>query len=183
MITDSPFAVVLAAAKDGDPAAFAQLYGSLQRQVVTYVRLRGAPEPDDVTSECFLQVFRDLHRFEGDEDGFRAWVYTIAHRRVLDDRRTRSRRPIHRSLQDAGDPRGGDVEEDAMGVSTDPRVLAALAQLTAEQRDVVLLRIVADLPLSDVAEVMGRSVNAVKALQHRALNALRRSVADQSVTP
>lgn len=182
-MSTTPFEVVLASAKAGDPHACAGLYESLKRPIFTYVRLRGAVDPDDVTSEVFLQVFRDLHHFEGDEPGFRAWVYTIAHRRVLDDRRMRSRRPVQAVLDDTADRCGGDVEDEALNATADRRVQAALSALTAEQRDVVLLRVVADLPLEQVADVMGRSVNAVKALQHRALAALRRSIEQAAVTP
>lgn len=181
-MTTLPFERTLAAARAGEAWACARIYEDLKRPVVAYVRLRGAAEPDDVTSEVFLNVFRDLHRFSGDEDDFRAWVFTIAHRRVLDTWRKRYRRPVTEPLPTGWDLPGGDAEEDALAALGDREVEAVLARLTPEQRDVVLLHVVADLPLAEVAAVMGRSVGAVKSLQHRALSALRRSLSDEAVT-
>lgn len=172
----------LAAAKAGEAWGCARLYEELKRPVTAYVRMRGAADPDDVTSETFLGVFRDLHAFEGDADQFRAWVFTIAHRRVLDDHRRRSRRPVLTCAPRDLDPAGGDVEAEALAALGAERAAELLAVLTPDQREVVLLRIVADLSLEHVAEVTGRTVNAVKALQHRALNALRRAMTEQPVT-
>ena len=177
------FPAVLAAARAGEPWACTRLYEDLKRPVLTYVRLRGARDPDDVTSEVFLGVFRGLAAFSGDAAGFRAWVFTIARRRVVDDRRARGRRPREVPLHDtAVDPVGGDVEDDALRWLGDDRVAAMLTALTPSQREVVLLRVVADLPLDHVASVTGRSVGAVKVTQHRALRALRRSLEGDGVT-
>src|SRR5919205_3160349 len=115
MRTGPAFEQVLAAAQAGAGWAFEVLYGELAGPVTGYLRLHGAQEPDDLASETFLQVFTGLASFTGDEDGLRAWVFTIAHRRLVDDWRRRSRRP-----QLADDPGelaeflGGDVEEDAL---------------------------------------------------------------------
>ena len=58
-----------------------------------YLRLRGADDPEDLTSEVFLRVFNHLDDFSGDERGFAAWVFTIAHRALIDERRRNARRP------------------------------------------------------------------------------------------
>lgn len=171
-----PFDRVLTAAREGEAWACARIYEDFKRPVVTYVRMRGATDPDDVTSETFLSVFRDLARFEGDEDDFRAWVFTIAHRRLLDAWRKRQRRPVETAFASTLDVMGGDAESEAMTGLGLADLVPLLDRLTPEQRDVVLLRTVADLPLEDVAEVLGRSVPAVKALQHRALDALRKAI-------
>lgn len=181
-MTSPLFDRTLAAALEGEAWACARIYEDLKRPVVAYVRLRGAADPDDVTSEVFLCVFRDLDRFSGDETDFRAWVFTIAHRRVLDAWRKSSRRPAQTPLDPEVDVAGGHVEDDAMANLGIADVEAVLEPLTPEQRDVVLLHVLADLPLEQVAAVMGRSVGAVRALQHRALNALRRSLTDRPVT-
>lgn len=160
----------------------ARIYEDLKQPVLGYVRLRGAADPDDVTSEVFLCVFRDLDRFEGDKDDFRAWVFTIAHRRVVDAWRKRSRRPRQARLTREVDVAGGDTEAEALAELGVEEIRRLLEQLTPEQRDVVLLRVLADLPLEQVAEVMGRSVGAVKALQHRALSALRRTIGEPPVS-
>lgn len=173
-MTDAEFADLLAAARAGAPWACVRLYEELKRPVLAYVSLRGVADPDDVTSEVFLNVFRGLDRFDGDLTGFRAWVFTIARRRVRDSWRTRARRVDEAALPDHVEPVGGDVEAEALARLGLGHYAPALAALTPEQREVIVLRIVADLPVEQVAATMGRSVPAVKALQHRALNALRR---------
>lgn len=172
----------LAAALAGEAWACARLYEDLKGPVSAYVRLRGAAQPDEVTSEVFLCVFRDLGRFTGDETAFRAWVFTIAHRRILDAWRTSTRRPLQTALRPWLDPAGGDAEAEALAELSMENVEALLASLPPAQRDVVLLHIVADLPLREVARVMGRSVGAVKTLQYRALSALRESLDVPGVT-
>lgn len=177
-----PFDETLTAAQAGAPWACTQLYTDLNRPVAAFVRLRGVPDPDDVASEVFLQVFRGLGSFEGDEAAFRAWVFTIARRRVQDVWRARRHRPRPAPLDTAVDRAGGDAEAEAIQQLGDPRLAAMLEALTPEQREVVLLHVVADLPLRQVAAVTSRSVGAVKALQHRAVRALRRAASEGPVT-
>src|ERR671927_93662 len=115
MPTGIAFDGVLSAAQAGAAWAFEVLYRELSPSVTGYLRLHGAAEPDDLASETFIGVFTGLASFSGDEQGLRAWVFTIAHRRLLDDWRRRSRRP-----QLADDPDvapeivGGDVEDDVL---------------------------------------------------------------------
>jgi RNA polymerase sigma-70 factor (ECF subfamily) len=91
---DGQFEAVLDAVRLGRPWAFDRIYRALAPVVAAYLDAQGSPEPDDLTSEVFLGVFRNIGRFDGDEAGFRAWVFTIAHRRLIDERRRLSRRPI-----------------------------------------------------------------------------------------
>ena len=174
---------VLAAAREGEAWACARIYEDLRGPVMAYVLFRGASEPEDVTSEVFLHVFRDLDRFTGDAEGFRGWVFTIARHRLVDAWRTEGRRLPEAGLDQAVESEGGDAEEEAMAVLAATEIAPLLDQLTPDQRDVVLLRIVADLSLDEVATAMGRSVGSVKALQHRAMNALRRAMSGAPVTP
>ena len=152
-----------------------EIYRALARRVVGYLRARGAEDPDDLAGEVFVQVTRDLPRFRDrdDEDAVRRWVFTIARNRLTDAGRRARRRP--RSS-------GGPVPEQPSvehAEPLDPELLAALGQLTADQREVLALRFVADLPLEDVARLTKRSVGATKALQHRALENLRRAVSPE----
>ena len=151
----------------------AELYLRLAPAVLGYLRAQHAPEPEDLLGEVFLQVARDLPRFDGDDDAVRRWVFTIAHHRLVDDGRRRRARPRLAGFEPADAPDPATV--DGPG-SPDPALRAALGSLTAEQREVVGLRFVADLSLEDVAAVTGRSVHAVKALQQRALANLRRTI-------
>ena len=174
MRTGLPFDDVLVAAQAGAPWAFEVLYRDLSPAVTGYLRLHGAAEPDDLASETFIGVFTGLSGFSGDEDALRGWVFTIAHRRLVDDWRRRSRRPqVSDDPGDLTELRGGDVEDDALvGVGTDT-VHELCALLPDDQRSVLLLRILADLTIEQVAQAIGRSVGATKALQRRGLRALR----------
>jgi RNA polymerase sigma-70 factor (ECF subfamily) len=145
-----------------------EVYRRLAPAVLGYLRAQRAIEPDDLLGEVFLQVARDLPRFSGDDDALRRWVFTIAHHRLIDDRRRRSRRP---QLADGEVP---ELPAPEHPDTVDPALLDALDRLTAEQREVVLLRFVGDMPLEAVAELTKRKVGAVKALQHRALEQLGR---------
>ena len=174
MRTGLPFDDVLAAAQAGAGWAFEVLYRDLSPAVTGYLRLHGAAEPDDLASETFIGVFTGLSGFSGDEDALRAWVFTIAHRRLIDDWRRRSRRPqIADDDTDLAGRVGGDVEDDVLVRVGTESVHRLCAQLPDDQRAVLLLRILADLTVEQVAQVMGRSVGSVKALQRRGLRSLR----------
>jgi RNA polymerase sigma factor (sigma-70 family) len=181
MATGLPFDDVLAAAQAGAAWAFETLYRDLSPAVTGYLRLHGAADPDDLASETFLGVFAGLAGFRGDEAALRAWVFTIAHRRLVDDWRRRGRRPQQADNPDglAALP-GGDVEDDAftrLGAGT---VHELCGRLPEDQRAVILLRVLADLTVEQVARVMGRSVASVKALQRRGLRALRADLENSS---
>ena len=181
MATGLPFDDVLAAAQAGAAWAFETLYRDLSPAVTGYLRLHGAAEPDDLASETFLSVFTGLTGFTGDEAALRAWVFTIAHRRLVDDWRRRSRRP---RIADDDVPLaghvGGDVEDDAFTRLGAQDVHRLCALLPDDQRAVVLLRVLGDLTVDQVAQVMGRSMASVKALQRRGLRALREELEHSS---
>lgn len=178
------FETVLAAAREGADWAWSALFRDLAGPVTGYLRSRGASEPDDLTGEVFLQLARDIHRFAGDEQGFRAWVFVITHRRLLDERRARGRRRLETTplAGDETDPAGGDVEEEALNRLMTEELQTLLEDLTEDQRDVLALRIVAGLTLEDTAHVLGKRLGAVKALQRRALVSVRRRIFREGVT-
>jgi RNA polymerase sigma factor (sigma-70 family) len=181
MPTGAAFDGVLAAAQAGAAWAFEVLYKDLAPAVTAYVRLHGAVEPDDLASETFIGVFTGLGSFSGDENALRAWVFTIAHRRLVDDWRRRSRRP--QPADDAGDLAdsvGGDVEDDVLLRMGTDEVHRLCGLLPDDQRSVLLLRILADLTVEQVARALGRSVPSVKALQRRGLRALRQELENSS---
>jgi RNA polymerase sigma-70 factor (ECF subfamily) len=172
--TGPAFDDVLAAAQAGAGWAFEVLYRDLAPAVTGYLRLHGALEPDDLASETFVGVFTGLASFTGDEHALRAWVFTIAHRRLVDDWRRRSRRPqLADDPAEGPDPVGGDVEDDVLGRLGGDTVEQLCGLLPPDQRAVLLLRILADLTVEQVAAVLGRSTGSVKALQRRGLRALR----------
>jgi RNA polymerase sigma-70 factor (ECF subfamily) len=131
--------------------------------VLGYFRSHHVDQPEDLVGEVFVSVARNLRRFRGDADAFRGWVFAIAHRRRVDHtRRWRVRRRVV-----TGDPPEHGRVDDRGHLDVD--LLAALDKLTPGQREVVVLRFVADLSLEEVAKIVHRRVGAVKAMQARAL--------------
>jgi RNA polymerase sigma factor (sigma-70 family) len=173
MGNSEPFDLVLAAARADAPWAYERLYRSLSPSICGYLRIQGAADPEDLTSEVFLGAFRGLGAFAGDEDQFRSWVFTIAHRRLTDERRARSCRP---AIADAPlpDRAAGDVEEEALRRLSAERVRTLCAGLAPDQADVLLLRLISGLTVEAIADVLGKTPGAVKALQRRGLCALRK---------
>lgn len=170
------FPAVLADARAGDPVAWGLLLDDLGGPLLGFARGRGVEDPDDVLGETLLHVVRGLDGFAGDEQGFRAWVFTIAHRRVVDAQRRRHRRPSTPMPDDELVPlaealdAGPDELATLIGRLDDAgRIDALLAHLTDEQREVLVLRFIADLDATTVGEVTGRSTNAVAAITRRAL--------------
>lgn len=175
------FADALHAAQAGDQQGFTLLWGHFSPRVAGFLRGRGADHVDDVTSQVFLDAFRSIDGFSGDELAFAAWLFTIARRRAVDAHRRRTRRPREHLGWDAeGDDRTVPSAEESVMLREDHRwAIGALDTLSADQREVLLLRIVGDLTVEAVAAELGKTSGAVKALQRRGLESLRRAVATQ----
>jgi RNA polymerase sigma factor (sigma-70 family) len=174
---DERFADRLTRARDGGSSAFDELVRWLERPLVGFLRARGADDGEGLANEVLVRVFRGIARFEGGEAQFRAWVFRIARNALIDERRHRGRRPdmvptVHNELPE---PAALDDFPDRIGERE--RVEGMLSGLTDEQREVVLLRVVAGLSVDETARVVGRRPGAVKALQHRAMGRVRASLA------
>jgi RNA polymerase sigma-70 factor (ECF subfamily) len=153
--------------------------------VIGYLRGQGATDPEDLASEVFVGVLRGLDRFDGDEAAFRSWILVIAHRRLLDERRRRGRKPAEsvppdrlHSVADLGQM--GDVEGMALERLATTRVIDALSVLTDDQRTVVLLHTVGGLTLPQISEALGKRLAAVKSLHRRGLAAAARELTSAS---
>ena len=169
------------AARAGGGWAFERLWTALSPQVAGYLRTRGVPDHDDVTSEVFLAAFRGIDSFSGDGRAFRAWLFTIAHNKSVDAFR---RPPREMPTERVDDGRTWPSAEDlALNGLADEDVAALLRRLSDDQRAVLLLRVVGDLSLVEVAVALHKPVGAVKALQHRALARLRKILANEPVSP
>ena len=145
-----------------------QAYEQLAPAVRGYFRGRGARDPNDLTGDVFVSVTRGLASFHGDADALRRWVFTIAHHRMVDEFR-RSQHDRHVSMAEVPDAAYVDVTADT---PVDDDLARALAMLSDDQREVVVLRFVADLALKDVARIVGKRQGAVKMLQARGLERL-----------
>jgi RNA polymerase sigma-70 factor (ECF subfamily) len=183
------FDTVLTAAQDGAEWAIAALYRTLQPAVVRYLSARAGDDGEDLAAETWLDVARKLQTFSGDEAAFRSFVFTVAHRRLVDHRRVRSRRletttPVSPAFDVpyADDP-AGRVLERLAGAAAARRVADILPPAQAE---VILLRVVAGLSAEEVGRVVGRRPGAVRVLQHRALRRLAAALGEPealTVTP
>jgi RNA polymerase sigma factor (sigma-70 family) len=179
---DGEFDTVLAAARAGSPRAFTRIFTALAPVVDAYLRAQGASEPEDLTSEVFLAVLPKLRSFDGDEPGFRSWVFTIAHHRLVDERRRAGRRPVPAPLAEAPDrPAPDDVEATVVDSLAAERVRALCEQLSVDQRDVLLMRLLGPLTIDEIAALMGRTRGSVKALQRRGLVAMSRVIEREGV--
>jgi RNA polymerase sigma-70 factor, ECF subfamily len=177
---ESEFPSVLAAARVGAEWAWAAIYREYSPPVLRYLKGRRAREPEDLLGEVFVQVVRNLTGFEGAERDFRTWVFVIARNRLIDEHRGASRNPIDSVPDDEfADVAGpGHAENDALDRLADQQVMAVLDRLTADQRDVLFLRLFARLTVDEIASIIGKRPGAVKALQSRALARIRRETSE-----
>lgn len=175
-VTFNPWESLLESARAGGEWAWAEIYHTYAPKVRGYVAAQGVGDPDNLVGEVFLQAVRNLHRFAGTEDGFRSWLFTIAHRRMLDERRRVQRKPeqlMAEPFDRATAPAAEDLALDGLGSH---RLRAGLDSLTSEQKHVLALRVIADLSVEEVAQIVGKRPGAIKALQHRAIGRLRRTL-------
>jgi len=177
---------VLSAARAGDEDALADLYRSLYPRFVRYAGAVVPSSAEDVAADAWLDVARSLGRFRGDESDFRAWAFTIVRRRVLDLRRTTARRrtdPVDPAdLRDTRE--AGNVEDEAL-VSFEASWAIDLitSTLSNDQAEVVLLRVLGDLSVDQVADLLGKRSGTIRVLQHRALRRLEAALRRERVTP
>lgn len=170
---DRRFQRALRAARSGDQTAMRGLWDSYAGPITGFLVARGTPEVDEVVNDVFVAAFGQLDRFSGSAIDFQAWLFAIARNKRIDQLRRHGRRPDTTLLDDA-DPASSDaVEDHALRGLEDAELVAVLDALTADQRDVIVLRFIADLSLEQTAVALGKPVGAVKALQHRALGQLR----------
>lgn len=163
----------LVRARAGDETGFLTLWRSLHPRLLRYLRVVGCDDPDDVASETWLQVVRDLHRFDGDEESFRHWLFSVGRHRAIDAARARSRRrtsPVSHGLDGLAD--GQTVEDQVLDGMSVRQAVALLAGLSADQAEAVALRVIAGLDTPAVAQILGKSSGAVRVALHRGLRAL-----------
>jgi RNA polymerase sigma-70 factor (ECF subfamily) len=167
----------LARARAGDESGFLMLWTDLNPRLLRYLRVLGCDDPDDVASESWLQAVRDLGRFHGSKtDEFRAWLFTIARHRAIDDARSRVRLRdrLLAPLMSAGQREavGHSAEDEVLYGLSSRQAVALVKKLSKDQAEVVALRIIAGLDTEAVAVMLGKSPGAVRATLHRGLKAL-----------
>ncbi|WP_016907853.1 RNA polymerase sigma factor [Streptomyces xiaopingdaonensis] len=172
---DAQLTAAVRAAQDGDEDAFRTVYRAVHPRLLGYVRTL-VPEADaeDVTSEAWLQIARDLARFHGDGDRFRGWTARIARNRALDHIRMRGRRPAVGGDESelAALPGETDTAQEALESLDTGRTMELIACLPRDQAEAVVLRVVVGLDAKSVAEVLGKRPGAVRTAAHRGLRKL-----------
>jgi RNA polymerase sigma-70 factor (ECF subfamily) len=165
---------VVRRAQAGDEEAFRVVYRTVQPGLLRYLRALVGDDAEDVASEAWGQIARDLQSFSGDGNGFRGWAATIGRHRALDHVRWLRRRPVSASGVEAlaDEPGPDDTERLALdGVSTD-RAIALISTLPPDQAEAVLLRVVVGLDAETAAGVLGKRAGAVRTAAHRGLRRL-----------
>jgi RNA polymerase sigma-70 factor, ECF subfamily len=173
------FPEVLSGALEGDERAFARLFTDAHPPLLRYLRGMAPELAEDAAADTWLEVARGLDGFTGPEPAFRAWLFAIARRKVIDRIRYETRRPSA-SWEDL-DPITPPVRDVADEVVEEDETRAALAlvrTLPSDQAEAVLLRVVGGLDYAEVARVMDRSTGAVRVLVHRGLKRLQASVTE-----
>ena len=178
------FAEVLAAAQEGSEPAFSRLWRDGNPVLLRYLRVIAPECAEDVAAETWLHVVRGLATFSGDEQAWRAWLFTTARRRMIDQARRRSRRR-EKALEEAPPsqlPTSPDAADLAIQHIDTRSAMALVAQLPPHQAEVILLRVVAGLDTETVARLMARTPGAVRVAAHRGLRRLAEILAEAGVT-
>jgi RNA polymerase sigma-70 factor (ECF subfamily) len=181
---DGELGAAVARAQDGDEAAFAVVYRLVQPGLLGYLRGMVGDDAEDVASDAWLEIARDLRRFKGDGAGFRGWSATIARHRALDHLRRQRVRPRASALeQDLLDLPGPHTTHDQAleSISTE-QALEMVRALPREQAEAVLLRVVVGLDGPAAARVLGKRPGAVRTAAYRGLKRLAGQLAERGVT-
>jgi len=178
MVPPEDLDAALCAAQSGDEEAFRRLYRAQQPALLRYLRVLVGDEAEDVASEAWLQIARDLGGFAGDWDGFRGWTATVARHRAMDSLRAQRRRPqfsapAEHFLDLIAPEQTADQALDL--VATDAAV-ALIASLPRDQAEAVMLRAVLGLDAKAAGKVLGKRAGAVRTAAYRGLRRLARQL-------
>ena len=163
-------------AKENDQQAFARLYEEYFDRIYRYVAVRVGDriEAEDLTQQVFVNALRAISSYRVKGVPFSAWLYRIAHNQVVDYLRKKKKRaavPLNEDWVASRDRNPQQMVERNLDIE---QLLSATKRLTEAQREVISLRFAGELPIAQVAQIMGKSQGAIKALQHSAIVALRK---------
>lgn|GEM_PF-427131 len=182
---DEPdLAAAISAARCGDEAAFRLIYRTTQPGLLRYLRVLVGTDAEDVASEAWLQIARDLASFRGGFDDFRGWAATIARHRALDHLRRRSRRrgddvPVEMVMTALAAP--DDTARSALEVLSTEAAMRLIASLPLDQAEAVLLRVVMGLDAKAAGRVLGKRAGAVRTASHRGLRRLAEQLGEPGI--
>lgn len=161
-------------AQQGDADAFACLYQQSVQVIYRYIYLRvnDTHLAEDLTGDVFMRALKSMGGYKDQGKPFVAWLYRIAHARVVDFYRRSDRRPVESDIEAEPIPVSEDLDQPLLRRAAAKALREAVAQLTDEQQQVIILRFIEGHSLDTAAQIMGKNANAIKALQHRALRSL-----------
>lgn len=168
----------LSAALAGEPSGFSAVYTVISPAVLGYFRARGVNDAEALTQDVFVDVLPKLATVTGGRSGLRTFIFSVAHARLVDHHRRAERTPYLAEYDPRDDVRYVPSAEDEV-LSSLGGIAGSLSQLNEEQREVLVLRIVADLSIEQVARIMNKTPGAIKQLQRRGLSALRELVTEK----
>jgi RNA polymerase sigma-70 factor (ECF subfamily) len=178
-VQDEQSLITRAQARDAE--AFGRLYEAYFDKIYRYVAIKigNRTEAEDLTQQVFMNALESIGSYKMREVPFSAWLYRIAHNQIVDCLRKRTRRPTLELDESLPIPADGDlVAETELKLDT-KELVEATKKLTKLQQEVIALRFGADMPIAQVAKVMGKTEGAIKAMQHSAVAALRRIMVNQ----
>ena len=179
------FAELLAAARAGENSAVTILYRDLHPLLARYLHAQEPRAADDLEAEVWLAFAERVHTFEGDEPALRAWLFSIARRRLADYRRTAARRrtdPVASENLDLADSELDPATIVLEGLAGEEAAAFIVRSLPPDQAEVVLLRVIGGLDAAQVGELMGKKPGTIRVLSHRAMRTLERKLSGKPVT-
>ena len=183
-VVGDDFARVLADAQGGSEDQFAVLWRDANPALLRYLRVLAPDSAEDIAAETWVHVVRGLTRFIGDEGAWRAWLFTTARRRLLDQARLRQRHPAEPldEVSPAELPRTADTAQIALDNLATEAALALLTQLPPLQAEVIMLRVVAGMDTDAVADLLGKTPGNVRVMAHRGLKRLETLIGPAGVS-
>ncbi len=180
---DDELDAAVRAAQAGDERAFRTVYLLVHPRLLRYVRVLVGDEADDVASEAWLQIVRDLHKFRGTGTDFRSWAATVARHRALDYARYARRRPAYPTDELPEQQASEDAADIVLDSISTAEAVALLASLPIDQAEAVMLRAVLGLDVAAAAKVLGKRPGAVRMAAHRGLHRLAERLRAQNPAP
>jgi RNA polymerase sigma-70 factor, ECF subfamily len=181
---DDDLSGLIGAARDGDENAFVVLYNAIQPGLLRYLRALVGQDAEDVASETWLQIARELQWFRGRAGRFRTWVATVARRRAMEHLQTRARRPAAPVPADEVDrlAHPSQTEAEAVAALSTDAAVRLIMTLPPDQAEAVLLRVVLDLDSAEAGRVLGKRAGAVRIAAHRGLRRLAEQLERRATT-
>jgi RNA polymerase sigma-70 factor (ECF subfamily) len=173
-VVGDDFGRVLADAQAGSEDQFAVLWRDANPALLRYLRVLAPENAEDIAAETWMHVIRGLPRFVGEEAAWRAWLFTTARRRLIDQARLHKRHPAEPldEISAADVPRSPDAAQLALDNLATESAITLLTRLPALQAEVIMLRVVVGLDTDAVADMLGKSPGNVRVLAHRGLKKL-----------